>query len=436
MMRNLGWEEFHPPDDIIHHNLFHPFDPLGYRIEPLIDPVFAKIPATLIRSYSSQSLFPSISLPSLPSLLPESISLFWENKVPALPRPSIPTLPRPSIPTLSDLSQMTQSLKAGRWLSGTGPNHSGATESSGEESAATTSEPEGGRITDGDGEVSSASSISEHDALDVTVSEHIRKEHESEEAMVGDASVSKCMAAVTVATYLDQKKRSRLLVDTRTGFDDDDVNTTGNDASLTSTRRPTLGPRRVSSRVENDDQMVGSPRGTGQLSNVAEEVVGVTSGSSQNEEKHDTSIVPSLSPSPMDIEYLLGTETGPTAEEKARGIGAKSNVVQEPLVRSSSTPSSQGVELQRKKDNRGVGHHDITGPEGLDQDTNTSGSSGSGSAADDIKGKPREHTVHVEGRATKLPYRIDHVLQETTADQYTNEYLLSMRSHFKYWGNR
>lgn len=162
-MRDLEWETFHPPDDIIHHNLFHPFDPLGYRIEPLIDPVFAKIPATLINSYSSsQSLFPSLSLPSLPSLLPESISTFWENKVPALPRPSIPTF--------SDLSQMTASLKAGRWLSGstagTGGNHGGATESSGEESTA--NEQEGGRTTDGEGEelTSSASSISERDTTD------------------------------------------------------------------------------------------------------------------------------------------------------------------------------------------------------------------------------------------------------------------------------
>lgn len=443
MMRNLEWEEFHPPDDIIHHNLFHPFDPLGYRIEPLIDPVFSKIPATLIRSYNSQSLFPSISLPSLPSLLPESISLFWENKVPALPRPSIPTLPRPSIPTLSDLSQMTQSLKAGKWLSGTvsgnGTNHGGAAESSGEESAATTSEPEGGRVTDGEGEgsMSSASSVSEHDAMDteVTVSEQIRKDQESEAAMTGDASVSECMAAVTVATYLDQKKRSRLAVDTRTGFSDD-IDITRSETNPTSTRRPTLGPRRVSSRVDNDDQMVGSPRGTGQMSNVAEEVFGVPSGSNQSEEERDTSITPS----PMDMEYYLGMESGPTAEEKARGIGAKSNVVQEPLVRSSSTASSSSsrdVGRQQKTDYPGVEHHDTTNPErSMDPDSNGSSSNSSGNAADGNGGNPRERTVHVEGRATKLPYRIDHVLQETTADQYTNEYLLSMRSHFKYWGNR
>jgi hypothetical protein len=439
-MRDLEWEAFHPPDDIIHHNLFHPFDPLGYRIEPLIDPVFAKIPATLVNSYSSpQSLFPSISLPSLPSLLPESISTFWESKVPALPRPSIPTF--------SDLSQMTQSLKAGRWLSGSTTGAGGVIESSGEESASTANEQEGGRTTDGDHEelTSSASSVSEHDTTDArfTASRQIRREREEDASMVGtaDASVTECMAAVTVAAYLDQKSSrfATITADTRTRFADDVSGPT----SPTSGKRPGLGPRRVSSRVDRDDETDDSACESEHLFRTTE-AIGVTSGTSNNnsEDKLETDTVPS----PLEMERCFGMESGPTAEEKARCLGAKSDVVQEPMVRSMpisstsfSSSSSEETESQQNK-------NEMAKSEGsTDQDTNGRGSNNDGdnsnrssddSATDGNKQDQRQRTVHVEGRATKLPYRIDHVLQETTADQYTNEYLVSMRSHFKYWGNR
>ncbi|KAF9938892.1 S23-interacting protein, partial [Modicella reniformis] len=395
VMRNLEWEDFHPPDDIIHHNLFHPFDPLGYRIEPLIDPVFARIPATLMTSYTtSQSLFPSISLPSLPSLLPGSISTFWENKVPALPRPSMPTL--------SDLSQMTQSLKAGRWLSvsggilgteGTGvaggAEGGGTTESSGEESTPTTRSEQGERHTDHEGEysTSSASSVSdEHDEIAASDEEHVRRkdrlqqQEEDESAFVGDAvaSVTECMAAVTVATYLDQKERSRRVAFAGTHSD-------------TTTKRPSLGPQRVSSRVDHDDKTDGSTGEAKPLSGVTEEVV---SG---------------------------GEGEGPGCQVKCC--------------------SRIDAESQQKRDEPDGDHDASVSERCKDREANTSSNSGSSnsgssSATDDNKDEQRQRTVHVEGRATKVPYRIDYVLQESTADQYTNEYLLSMRSHFRYWGNR
>ncbi|KAG0244361.1 DDHD domain-containing protein [Mortierella sp. GBAus27b] len=430
VMRNLQWEDFHPPDDIIHHNLFHPFDPLGYRIEPLIDPVFAKIPATVIRSFNkSQSYFPSISLPSLPSLLPGSISMFWENKVPALPRPSIPTL--------SNLSQMTQSLKAGIWLSGstTGTGvvpQSGTSESSnnssGEESPVTPGEQEeeGGRGHHTDGEegegfTPSTTSISEHEDNgddDTVTDERVTRKKKNrgyEPALVGgaDASVSECMAAVTVAAYLDQKKRSRPdAVDTRTGFAD----TTTGLTSPTSPRRPHLGPRRVSSRVDDEDRQETSPRApTTPLPKVVEEVVGDTASAHQQDEAPETS---TAAPSPR-----VAKEIDP-----AEVLDAKSNVVLESMPQAQESNPPQPVEPIEA----------LASESPLVQDTtnDSNDNSNNNSTAEESNGDPRPRTVHVEGRATKLPYRLDHVLQETTADQYTNEYLLSMRSHFKYWGNK
>ncbi|KAK3830088.1 MAG: hypothetical protein JOS17DRAFT_746943 [Linnemannia elongata] len=187
-------------------------------------------------------------------------------------------------------------------------------------------------------------------------------------------------------------------------------------------------------------------------------------------------------PPPLHMEYYLGMEEGPSAAERKQGEDAKSRVVQEEMVR--SVPSSPILDTR-------ANHEHFSG-----QDAIPNAKAGSNEAekkglddihaaheaaeaakldggtkrkkvtiADDIEGsdhkdndkdnndnkekKPKEGEpvkvddigtgrgpLHVGGRETKVPYRIDHVLQETRVDQYTNEYLLGMRSHFRYWGNR
>ncbi|KAF8983881.1 hypothetical protein BGZ46_009338 [Entomortierella lignicola] len=404
VMRNLDWESFHPPDDIIHHNLFHPFDPLGYRIEPLIDPVFAGVPAVPISSYSnSQSLF---SLPALPSLLPESISSFWENKVPALPRPSIPSL--------SSLTQMTQSLKAGRWLSSSNGNedtNEGKSEEGAEENGVSTSTDanEGEEENNAAGDEAPPSQENSAGGHDLSTTENDTSKVQERTEADADASATEYMAAFTASTYLDQPGARSSSTSNRE-VDSSEIDTTtgptsSNSERVTPSRRPSLGPRRVSSRIEEvqdsanmptskepqDGHRQSSNNALGKLENVKEETIGSI-----------------LSPSPMDMEYFLGMESGPTAQEKARGLGAKSDVVQESMVRSTSL--SEGEEIKPQK--------------GADEQESTEDS------------KKNRHKIHVEGRPTKVPYRIDYVLQETTVDQYTNEYLLGMRSHFRYWGNR
>jgi hypothetical protein len=166
--------------------------------------------------------------------------------------------------------------------------------------------------------------------------------------------------------------------------------------------------------VDDEDRPETSPRApTTPLPKVVEEVVGVT-GVLQQDEAPDTS---AATPSPP-----VAEETGP-----AEVLNAKSNVVQEPMPQAQESSPSQPVEPIET----------LASESPLVQDTNDSNvNSNNNSTTEESNGDPRPRTVHVEGRATKLPYRLDHVLQETTADQYTNEYLLSMRSHFKYWGNK
>ncbi|KAG0073231.1 hypothetical protein BGZ89_009165 [Linnemannia elongata] len=399
VMRNLDWETFHPPDDIIHHNLFHPFDPLGYRLEPLIDPVFAGIPAAVISSYQSQ-LFPSLSLPSLPSLqLPESISAFWENRV--------PTLPRPSIPTLSSISLVTQSLKAGRWLPGSGANKddeegsSSSQDSDSDDDRQETSASAATATTTPAGASSLATSVSNSDAEE-SPSKDIKKQEQSDSMMTlmdgGDASVSEFMGAATAATYLEQTEDpsnsassgvARAADAAAIKAQNDTTTESPRSGRQPPARRPSLGPRRISSRVEDDGQQREAGEGT------------TTAGAKRTM---------------LDVaeESVLGMKDGgapATAQEKALGAGAKSHVIQESIIRSmpEGGPSSNDA---------------------ADAVNDTKAD------AEDTTTSQTRKNVHVEGRATKLPYRIDHVLQETTVDQYTNEYLLGMRSHFKYWGNR
>ncbi|KAI8092108.1 hypothetical protein BDF21DRAFT_490741 [Thamnidium elegans] len=56
---------YHPDFDIQFENVFHPFDPIGYRFEPLFNDYFTDKPAVLIER--SAPFGPSFSFPSMPS---------------------------------------------------------------------------------------------------------------------------------------------------------------------------------------------------------------------------------------------------------------------------------------------------------------------------------------------------------------------------------
>ncbi|KAG0359775.1 hypothetical protein BG005_000141 [Podila minutissima] len=428
VMRNLDWETFHPPDDIIHHNLFHPFDPLAYRIEPLIDSTFAAIPAVTLSSYGNSQRFP-LSLPSLSSipLIPESLSAFWETKVPALPRPSIPTL--------STLSQMTQSLKAGKWLSGTGNGNQTSDDST----------PTDARDDNNQGSAGQDNNTKDHDRSSESESEsHHQGDHPVHtksrlpRRMDADVSAQEAIAAVAAATYLDQRESVTRPVDSPM-LGANTTTTIGSDQFRRSpSRRPSLGPRRVSSRVEDDIE-----NGKREASEMSKKMPGLQE-EHDREQPMDVDTPSSLTqasanpsdevPPPLQMEYYFGMEHGPTAQEIADSKGAKSNVVQEDMVRSmTSSPVHERHEFIEANGEEATTNTDKqvtfeTVEE--DQDEDGAGKPKAGSNGS------KKQKLRVGGRPTKVPYRIDHVLQESTVDQYTNEYLLGMRSHFRYWGNR
>ncbi|KAF9197256.1 Phospholipase ddhd1 [Haplosporangium sp. Z 27] len=414
--------------------LFTVGSPVAYRMEPLIDPIFAAIPAVRLASTGNSQLFP-ISLPSLSSLpsIPETITSFWENKVSGLPKPSIPTL--------STLSQMTQSLKAGRWLSGA-------------VSGKTTEELTSNEYEDGNNIENKKLQPNSGDGLE-TGDTNSQEKDELSQTMDKDVSVTEAIAAAAVATYLDQSGAIPIPPAPELMMDNS-INTTTSSTSKTvpsPVRRPSLGPSRISSRA--DDEQVNQKTAATKFSSterVEEEgsIESTTQAASQNQEQENLEGV-----TLMDIERLVGMENEPSATEKAQGVGAKSDVVLEDIVRSAPSDDRDendpegGIEgmqarhvEQEKAKNREESENNrrTTVTDEEEKDGPSEGKQGSSTIKD---GKKRSldidtsrSKIFVGARETNVPYRIDHVLQETTVDQYTNEYLLGMRSHFKYWGNR
>ncbi|KAF7731447.1 hypothetical protein EC973_000255 [Apophysomyces ossiformis] len=77
--RNQSPIQYHPDHDIIFENLFHPFDPLAYRFEPLINEYYTDQPAVLIDR--SIPLGPSFSFPSMPSFPGLNLFSFFSWKM-------------------------------------------------------------------------------------------------------------------------------------------------------------------------------------------------------------------------------------------------------------------------------------------------------------------------------------------------------------------
>ncbi|KAJ3028096.1 UNVERIFIED_CONTAM: hypothetical protein HDU68_002481 [Siphonaria sp. JEL0065] len=93
IMRGQSLDEYKLPEGILYRNVFHLYDPLAYRIEPLIDPRYAEISPVLIQRpssvtkgfnlayYRSLSKLFSSYLPSLPNI-PNDLN--FQNMLPAM----------------------------------------------------------------------------------------------------------------------------------------------------------------------------------------------------------------------------------------------------------------------------------------------------------------------------------------------------------------
>ncbi|ORX95672.1 hypothetical protein K493DRAFT_351358 [Basidiobolus meristosporus CBS 931.73] len=53
VMRNQTYDHYRIPEDIIHHNIYHPFDPMAYRMEPMVDPRYRELHPIALPVFSS-----------------------------------------------------------------------------------------------------------------------------------------------------------------------------------------------------------------------------------------------------------------------------------------------------------------------------------------------------------------------------------------------
>lgn len=54
VMRAQQYENYRPPDDIRLHNIFHPYDPMAYRMEPLLDDSLAELEPVLLDHWNGE----------------------------------------------------------------------------------------------------------------------------------------------------------------------------------------------------------------------------------------------------------------------------------------------------------------------------------------------------------------------------------------------
>ncbi|ORX61472.1 hypothetical protein DM01DRAFT_1404264 [Hesseltinella vesiculosa] len=108
--RNQSPLYYHPDPSICYENIYHPFDPLAYRMEPLFDEFYTNEPAVPIDRVAPSSSF---SFPSLPSFTGTSLFSFfsWRSQIPAQPAAEpAPAAPKPEPTKSSDLIDQTSLL--------------------------------------------------------------------------------------------------------------------------------------------------------------------------------------------------------------------------------------------------------------------------------------------------------------------------------------
>ncbi|TPX58392.1 hypothetical protein SpCBS45565_g08004 [Spizellomyces sp. 'palustris'] len=130
IMRGQSIHTYRPPPDILFHNIFHLYDPLSYRIEPLLNYQYAEIPPVLLQrpsarnsNFSYYKELISSYLPDLSSMassvrvqlptVPSSMAMPMMPAMPSMPQLQIPSLPRSmGVPSLSQFTALREQMFA------------------------------------------------------------------------------------------------------------------------------------------------------------------------------------------------------------------------------------------------------------------------------------------------------------------------------------
>ncbi|CEG73851.1 hypothetical protein RMATCC62417_09150 [Rhizopus microsporus] len=77
--RGLDYLQFRPPPRTRIHNIFHPFDPLGYRLEPMIHPNYDTVEPVLVDRTKRLPRIPNLGIKSSIATAKPYIQSFWQS---------------------------------------------------------------------------------------------------------------------------------------------------------------------------------------------------------------------------------------------------------------------------------------------------------------------------------------------------------------------
>ncbi|KAJ3012209.1 hypothetical protein HKX48_006398 [Thoreauomyces humboldtii] len=122
IMRGQSLTKYRPPRDILFHNLFHLYDPLCYRVEPLLDAKYQGVPPILLQRPSARNSNFAYYRELISSYLPDMPTM---ASMPQLPRPnlslgmSMANLQIPPLDTLrANMAGVMESMYASVWTAG------------------------------------------------------------------------------------------------------------------------------------------------------------------------------------------------------------------------------------------------------------------------------------------------------------------------------
>jgi hypothetical protein len=415
VFRNQNPLLYRPDDSIIFENIFHPFDPLAYRFEPLLNEKYTDEAAVLIER--SIPIGPNFSLPSLPSFPGSAfLSMFsrfsFSSGESADPARSTQQLLEASDEAVTQNHQSSGYWKwfteyfAGQRSHGDGKNQSGAS----------------GEGANGEDENTNGSTAHTHDgdltAFDGTEGPRVIDCTDNDEDVFDEEASTKWAGGVLSGKYdftgplKPRRMGSRLnkngiltsgVVTAAIIPEKNDYFSISKSSKSTQHTVDVLGNDGM--RVDNLKRAKAAHKSSQHILNqLSQDFDSPLSPTAQQEFMSNIKKVPNM--------RLDNDASSVKSHEGARSeISRNSNNIMDDLSKELHEPGAKIMEPRQSSESI---TKDATIPQEGDQDKN-----------------------HSNDESEDLPRRMDFVLQpESFMDMLTNEYIVGFRAHFSYWTNK
>ncbi|KAG2184647.1 hypothetical protein INT43_000560 [Umbelopsis isabellina] len=436
IFRNQSPKHYRPDDSIVFENIFHPFDPLAYRFEPLLLDHYTDEAAVLIER--SIPLGPTFSLPALPSFPGASmLSLFSRFTFSYGSSKNAPSSPEGIIEASDEaVGEDDRQLSYWKWMTEYFGSYQGHKKKGTNKNTQHDEEGEG----DHDGE------MRHHDRNSNMLGLKFNEDHTSfdgfdgpkvidctndDENVFDEEASTKWAGGVLTGTYdfVDRLRPRRL----GSRFDKNGILTSG---ILTSAIAPEKNDyfsipndknsTRHSVDVYNND---GSKLDNSTISKITRN----NSSDLLNQLSMDLSSP--LSPNAQQEYWSKMPSNSKTSTDQKRSSDSKNSITEE------SAEESSAMSMKSRNSNNLMDdlNKEIHEPGAKFMQPTQSTESITKDATVPNEGDQENATSNLseDEQKPQLPARIDYVLQpESFMDMLTNEYIVGFRAHFSYWTNK